>query len=124
MTDVPQVLIPFRRTEAFRDLPEAAAEAGRGVSTMRLWCEQHHVGRRIGGRWEVSRVALRMFLHGDDAALRLYLAGERSGVVSEHYAALGLLDILRSIQTEIARQNQQELHGAARGIASSLAAKG
>ena len=31
----------------------------------------------IGGRWEVSQVALQMFLDGNLDALRLYLAGDR-----------------------------------------------
>ena len=122
MTDAPQVLTPYHRSEAFRSLPEAAAEAGRGVSTMRIWCEQHHLGRHIGGRWEVSRVALRMYLNGDKRALRLYLAGDRGEIVGAHYAALGLDAALQRIREELNRQNRQNLHGATDRVRTILAA--
>jgi hypothetical protein len=60
-------------------LKEAAGVAGKSESTMRAWVEEHGLGRRIGGgTWSVSRVALAMFLDGDDRALRAYHAGERS----------------------------------------------
>jgi hypothetical protein len=46
---------------------------------MRAWVEEHGLGRRIGGgTWSVSRVALAMFLDGDDRALRAYHAGDRN----------------------------------------------
>jgi hypothetical protein len=72
----PQVLIPFHRSEVL-SIAEAAAIAGRKVRTLRDWCLRHDIGRRIGGQWAVSRVALAMLLDGDRAALEAYLAGDR-----------------------------------------------
>jgi len=44
----------------------------------RAWCEEHGLGRRIGGgAWSVSKVALAIFLDGDLKALRAYHAGDR-----------------------------------------------
>ncbi len=77
MTDTPCVLIPFHRSEAL-SIAEAARISGRCVRTMREWCHLHDIGRRIGGQWAVSKVALQMHLDGDRAALRAYLAGDRS----------------------------------------------
>jgi hypothetical protein len=76
MIDEPQILIPFHRSEVL-PIPEAAAIAGRSVRTMREWCQRHDIGRRIGGQWAVSKVALAMQLDGDRAALKAYLAGDR-----------------------------------------------
>lgn len=88
-------LVPFDRSEGLT--VEAAAEvAGRSVRTMRLWCEQHQIGRRIGGGpWVVSRVALDMLLDGDEQALRAYLAGDReSPTVVAYYEREGLSDLI------------------------------
>jgi hypothetical protein len=49
------------------------------------------IGRRIGGRWAVSNVALRMFLDGDQDALKAYLAGDRhSANVTEYFERCGV----------------------------------
>lgn len=48
------------------------------MRTIRDWCLLHDLGRRIGGQWAVSRVALAMFLDGDQEALAAYLRGDRS----------------------------------------------
>src|SRR3954466_4352157 len=73
----PQVLIPFDRREELT--PEQAAKiAGRKPRTIRLWCEVHNIGRKVGGGLRVSRVALAMFLDGDEDGLQAYLAGDRS----------------------------------------------
>src|SRR3954452_1330101 len=87
----PHVLIPFHPREAITTAV-AARIAGRAERTIRLWCEQHHIGRRVGGGpWMVSRVALTMLLDGDDAALAAYLAGDRSGArVVAYYQRAGL----------------------------------
>jgi Helix-turn-helix domain len=77
VADEPKVLIPFNLEEAI-PLKEAAARAGRSESTIKNWCRDHHIGRRVGGVWMVSRVALSMFLDGDRKALIAYLSGERS----------------------------------------------
>jgi hypothetical protein len=58
----PQVLRPFHRAEVL-SIAEAAAIAGRAVRTLREWCFCHDIGRRIGGRWAVSKIALTMWLH-------------------------------------------------------------
>ncbi|SHK62039.1 hypothetical protein SAMN05444321_0071 [Bradyrhizobium lablabi] len=76
-----QVLVPFDKRECI-SLKEAAGVAGKSESTMRAWVEEHGLGRRIGGgTWSVSRVALAMFLDGDDRALRAYHAGDRSSEI-------------------------------------------
>lgn len=70
------VLVPFDAREAIT-LKEAAALCGKTPVTVRNWCEAYGLGRRIGGTWAVSRVALAMFLDGDEQALALYLDGDR-----------------------------------------------
>src|SRR5712691_7417990 len=39
---------------------------------MRRWCQEQGIGRRIGGTWRVSKVALTMLLEGDNEALQAY----------------------------------------------------
>jgi hypothetical protein len=73
----PQILIPFQRSEAL-SIAEAAAVAGRSVRTLREWCLRHDLGRRIGGQWVVSKVALAVHLDGDKATLKAYLSGDRA----------------------------------------------
>ena len=70
----PQVLRPFNRSEAL-PIDEAAQIAGRSKRTMREWCLLYDIGRRIQGRWAVSKVALAMLLDGNKEALAAYLAG-------------------------------------------------
>ena len=72
----PQVLIPFHRAECL-SIAEAAEIAQRTRRTLRDWCNLHDLGRRIGGQWAVSRVALAMYLDGDSEALATYLRGDR-----------------------------------------------
>jgi hypothetical protein len=93
---VPRPLIPFDSREAV-SLPQASKIAGRSESTMRTWCHRYHIGRRIGGVWAVSRVALQMVLEDDPDALALYHRGLRaeSEPVAWHYRRLGLGDLLR-----------------------------
>jgi hypothetical protein len=88
----PQVLIPFDATngEAIH-VKEAAARAGRSDGTIKNWCCDHHVGRRVGGEWRVGQVALAMFLDGDELALKAYLAGDRSSdLVKLYFGRFGL----------------------------------
>jgi Helix-turn-helix domain len=83
----PQVLRPFHRSEAL-SIAEAAAIAGKSVRTVREWCARLDIGRRIGGQWAVSRVALAMFLDGDREALAAYLRGDRtSPMIAEYFAS-------------------------------------
>jgi hypothetical protein len=77
-TDERKILSPFDIRECIC-LKDAAAIAGRSESTLRNWCDEHGLGRRVGGgTWSVSRVALAMFLDGDLKALRAYHAGHRT----------------------------------------------
>lgn len=88
-----QILVPFDRAEGIT-LAEAAGIAGKSVSTVRGWCDQHGVGRRVGGGvWVVSRPALLMFLDGDLEALAGYHAGDRSsGLVVPYFARAAIAD--------------------------------
>jgi hypothetical protein len=73
-----RVLVPFDVREGI-DLASAARRAGKSPTTIRNWCNQHGLGRRVGGGvWIVSKVALAMHLDGDADALSAYLAGDRS----------------------------------------------
>jgi hypothetical protein len=52
---------------------------------------EQHLGRKVGGHYGVSQVALHMKLNDDDAALDAYLAGERATpIVATYYKRLGL----------------------------------
>jgi hypothetical protein len=46
--------------------------------TIRDWAARFDIGRRIQGRWAISKVALGLFLDGDAITLAAYLAGDRS----------------------------------------------
>ena len=90
-TDDRKILSPFDKRECI-SLKEAAAIAGKSESTMRNWCVEHGLGRRIGGGfWMVSKVAMAMFLDGDMKALRAYHWGERTDpCVIAYFERLGL----------------------------------
>jgi len=65
--------------------------AGRSERTIRDWCTRFDIGRRIGGRWAVSKVALATLLDGNKEALAAYLAGERSSpTVAEYFSRCGV----------------------------------
>lgn len=89
------ILVPFDRREGF-SLKEAADLAGKSETTIRTWCQRDGIGRRVaGGAWVVSRVAFRMLLDGDDAALRAYLNGDRTTeLVARYFRRLGLQVVL------------------------------
>ncbi|RTL81894.1 MAG: hypothetical protein EKK29_17230 [Hyphomicrobiales bacterium] len=81
MLDEPKVLVPYDKREAIT-LRTAAEIAGRSESTLRSWCQNDFIGRRVaGGPWQVSRPALLMFLDDDRKALRAYLAGDRESEI-------------------------------------------
>jgi hypothetical protein len=86
LTDGRQILCPFDKRECL-SLTEATGIAGKSESTVRGWCGEHGLGRRVGsGTWSVSKVALAMFLDGDAKALRAYHAGDRSSeLVIQYY---------------------------------------
>lgn len=71
------VLTPFNPDEGLT-LQQAADRAQKSPGTIRNWCDSEGLGRRIGGKWYVSKVALEMFLDGDTGALCCYLQGDRS----------------------------------------------
>jgi hypothetical protein len=80
-----KVLTPYDPREGI-GLKEAAARAGKSETTLRNWCTQHGLGRRVGGGvWVVSKVALAMFLDDDRKALIAYLAGDRSTSLVKQY---------------------------------------
>ena len=86
----PHVLIPFDLDEAVT-VAQAAQIAGRTAVTVRTWAAVHDLGRPIGRRWMVSRVALAMHLDGDREALKAYLAGDReSALVTNYFERFGL----------------------------------
>jgi hypothetical protein len=88
--DKPHVLLPFDIREAL-SISDAARIAGRTTVTVRTWAAIHDLGRPIGRRWMVSRVALAMHLDGDREALNAYLAGDReSALVSDYFQRFGL----------------------------------
>src|SRR5437660_1429582 len=87
----PKVLTPYDPREGIA-LKEAAARAGKSETTLRNWCVQHGLGRRVGGGvWVVSKVALAMFLDDDRRALAAYQAGDRSSSpVKEYFERVGV----------------------------------
>lgn len=89
--DEPQVLIPFDKREAIT-LRIAAEIADRSQSTVRTWCQNQFIGRRIvGGPWQVSRPALLMLLDGNRKALKAYLEGDReSELVIAYFRRAGV----------------------------------
>jgi hypothetical protein len=83
----PRVLHPYDPAEAI-GITEAATRAGKSDRTIRNWCLDHQIGRRIAGRWAVSAVALDMLLGGDADSLQAYLAGDRASErITSYFAA-------------------------------------
>ena len=80
----PWILRPYNRAEAF-SVAEAAFVAKKSKRTIREWALLHDLGRRIGGQWVVSKVALAMWLDGATDALTAYLGGDRSSPRVIHY---------------------------------------
>lgn len=88
----PQVLVPWDVREAI-SVVDAAELIGCSLVTVRNWASMHGLGRRVGGKWMLSRVALRMYLDGDRRALGAYLMGDReSELVLSYFAGCGLLE--------------------------------
>jgi hypothetical protein len=80
-----RILVPYNAAEGL-SIEEAAEFAGKSYSTVRNWCLQHGIGRRVGGgTWVVSKVALAMFLDGDRRALRAYHSGDRTSELVTAY---------------------------------------
>jgi hypothetical protein len=97
------ILRPFNVAEALT-LKEAATLAGKEARTVLNWCEAYALGRKIAGTWHVSKVALAMFLDGDERALAAYLAGDRSGErVVSYFARCGLQSQTQEISAKVAK---------------------
>jgi hypothetical protein len=92
-----RTLIPFADEESI-SIGEAATIAGKSERTLRNWCVEHGIGRRVaGGAWSVSRVALAMLLDGDIDALVCYRDHGVRGSwapVAKYYHRCGLADLL------------------------------
>ena len=89
------VLVPFAKDECW-SIAEASTETGESGQAIRNWCRQYCLGRKIGGQWKVSRIALRMFLEGDAEALAAYHHGNRSSqIVVNYFVREGLAHVLR-----------------------------
>jgi Helix-turn-helix domain len=96
-TDDRKILTPFDKRECI-SMEEAADIAGKSESTMRNWCEEHGLGRRVGGgTWMVSKVALAIFLDEDLKALKAYHAGDRTHPAVIAYFQRAGLEILVDI---------------------------
>lgn len=86
-----EVLIPFDAREALT-LQEAAKIATVSETTIARWCKDEDIGigRKIGGTWRVSRVALQMKLDDNGWALVAYLDGDRTSQrVTRYFHDLG-----------------------------------
>src|SRR5258708_854112 len=83
------ILVPFDRREAI-SVAKAAEKAGKSESTVRSWCVDRGIGRRVAdGPWQVSRIALQMLLNGDKTALCAYHKGDRtSPLVATYFQTL------------------------------------
>jgi hypothetical protein len=92
-----RTLVPFANEERI-SVGEAAGIAGKAERTIRNWCEEHGIGRRVaGGTWAVSKVALAMLLDGDIEALAAYRdrgARSSSEPVAKYYRRCALADLL------------------------------
>lgn len=86
----PGILRPYDPAEVI-GTTEAAKRAGKSERSMRNWCTEQHLGRKVGGHYSVSQVALAMKLNNDEPALDAYLAGERATpIVADYYYRMGL----------------------------------
>jgi hypothetical protein len=93
-----RVLVPWDAREAIC-VTEAAKIAGCTPVTIRTWAHLDGLGRRVGGRWMISKVALAMFLDGDRSALLAYLQGDReSELVIAYFERCGLAPVMSPAQ--------------------------
>ena len=96
MGDRKSVLVPFHKEEAM-SVSDAAEFAARSQSTIRAWCEEYPIARKIvAGNWAISRVALHMLLNEDWPALAAYNRGERTlPLVAPYFTRFGLDQLSR-----------------------------
>jgi hypothetical protein len=99
-----RVLIPFEAREAVT-LQRAAQIATVSETTIARWCNEFHIGRKLGGAWRVSRIALQMKLDDNGAALTAYLDGDRTSQrVTQYFFDLGLANTL-PMSTDVPRDD-------------------
>jgi hypothetical protein len=116
--EFPEVLVPYVAEEAMKITGKkgAAEIAGVDPSTMRRWCVTEGLGRRQGRPWLVSRVALRMYLDGDKAALKAYHSGDlTSDLITKYYDRLGLSQVLKE-KLSLANIIADSAHSARSGV--------
>lgn len=106
MIEEDHVLRPFDPLEAVT-VSIAAKIAGVKPRTMQSWAAEKGIGRKVGGHWRISRVALAMYCDGDMAALRAYQRGDRTSErVARYFVRAG-------IKTPQNAQNAQNRYGVA-----------
>lgn len=85
------VLKPYDAREVIS--PDVAAkQTHRTTETMRQWASMYALGRKVGGRWFLSRFALAMFIENDFAALKAFQLGDRESELVRPY--LGRLTVV------------------------------
>src|SRR5436189_5532178 len=93
-----RILLPFDPRESI-SIAVAMRLSGKAGNTIRLWAERYGIGRKIGGDWHISRVALRIFLDGDTATLSAYHAGKRTDpAVRSYFERAGCGALLQKTQ--------------------------
>ena len=70
-------LVPFR-LDLVMSLADASERSGRAINTVRTWCAQHHLGRKVGGTWHIDAIAFELYVDGRFDALERYLNGDRA----------------------------------------------
>ncbi|MGB6661419.1 MAG: hypothetical protein WBE90_20635 [Xanthobacteraceae bacterium] len=89
------IMVPFDARESIT-LEGAAKLCRKSTETIRSWAQRHGIGRKIGGAWHISRVALQMLLDGDLAALAVYHAGNRTDpAVRSYFERVGCAALLQ-----------------------------
>jgi hypothetical protein len=98
--DHQRILIPFDVREGIT-LQQAAGIAGKTEGTIKNWCHDPGVGRKVGKTYLVSRPALTMYLEGDNKALKAYHAGDRSSpLVAVYFERAGLGHLLADLRKQ------------------------
>ena len=86
MADEPSCLVPYDRRDAIS--PAVAARiAGCSEMTVKRWAERYGIGRRVVGRWKISRAGLAMLLDNNKAALIDFVAGDQASAAVQAYLA-------------------------------------
>ena len=101
------IMVPFDSRESI-SIAVAAKLSGKGSNTIRLWAEQYGIGRKIGGAWHISRVALQIFLDGNTATLNAYHAGNRTDpAVRSYFERVGCGALLQKSKKQSSHHHTQ-----------------